>query len=518
MKPYLYVVKFNLLKQIRSYEFLLITSVSVFLGILCVPAGTAGYEVIYLGGVRGIYNSAWLGGVGALLPAILLWLPGFYLLRSQISEDKRLNIGSMIASTPISKFGYIMGKTLASFAVLVMLVFLFLIALIGMQLVRQEAMQIRLVPYVQPFLFLTAPYLFVLAAFTVLFDVLRGVKGTIGNIVIFGIWVTLLSSSILVQDHHFDLLGIGTTLTNMVQGAQEVFPEICSGAGSLGLNITNGISPTFAWGGMTWSAVFLLSRLTWIGVALLIVIVSAFLFDRFAETVTIPQRDIHKTCKVKLSHSGIEVRTIVSPVAKETLNLFRLAKGELNIMVSGCPVWWYLTALACIVLSLVIPFGDAAPWISLIMLLPIAIWSQMGCRETYFFTTEFVESSCPLLYKLGAEWFAGIGIAAALSFGILIRFAWFGAWNHFAAWMVGILFIPTLALTLGRLGGSRKLFEAIYIALFYFGPINGVPLLDFWGIRHTNIGLFAILTCALMALGAYRIQASKRRHGTMFNA
>lgn len=176
------------------------------------PTGTAGYEVIYLGGVRGIYNSAWLGGVGSLLPAILLWLPGFYLLRSQISEDKRLKMGNIIAATPISRLGYIMGKTLANFLVLATLVLIFLTALIGMQLVRHENMQISLLQFVQPFLFLTVPYLFVLAALTVLFDVFPGIKGVFGNVVIFGVWITLLSTSTLVQDSKFDLLGIGTIL------------------------------------------------------------------------------------------------------------------------------------------------------------------------------------------------------------------------------------------------------------------------------------------------------------------
>lgn len=505
MRAYFYFIKFNLLKQIRSYKFLLIISVSVFWGILCVPAGTAGYEVIYLGGVRGIYNSAWLGGIGALLPAILLWLPGFYLLRSQISEDKHLKLGNIIAATPISRLGYIMGKALANFIVLATLVLMFLTALIGMQLVRHENMQISLLQFVQPFLFLTVPYLFVLAALTVLFDVFPGIKGVFGNIVIFGVWITLLSASALVQDSKFDVLGIGTILTKMVQGAQAFFPEIHSDVGSLGFNMTNGISPTFTWGGMTWSAEFLASRLAWIGVALLIIFLSALLFNRFIETESAPQRNISKHHKEKLSLSEIEMSTTLSPVTIEKISLFRVAKGELKIMLSDCSVWWRLITLACIILSLSMPFGSAYNYISLIMLLPITIWSQMGCREKYYFTTELVKSSCPLFYKRGAEWLAGLGLTVLISSGVLSRFALLGEWEHLAAWSIGILFVPTLALLFGYLGGNRKLFEAVYIAWFYFGPINGVPFLDFWGMSHSNIGFYAILTCILMAFAYFLI-------------
>lgn len=505
MRAYFYFIKFNLIKLIRSYKFLLIISVSVFLGILCVPAGTAGYEVIYLGGVRGIYNSSWLGGVGALLPTILLWLPGFYLLRSQISEDKHLKMGSIIAATTISRLGYIMGKALANFIVLATLVLIFLTALIGMQLVRHENMHISLLQFIQPFLFLTVPYLFVLAALTVLFDVLPGIKGVFGNIVIFGVWVILLSASAREQDSNFDLLGIETVFTKMVQDAQAFFPDIHSDVGSLGFNLTKGISPTFIWGGMTWSAEFLASRLAWIGVAFLIIFLSALLFNRFVETESTPQRGTSKHHKEKLSPSGMEMSTTLSPVTTEKIYLFRVAKGELKIMLSDCSVWWRLTTLTCIILSLIIPFGSAFNYISLIMLLPIAIWSQMGCREKYYFTSELVKSSCSLFYKRSAEWLAGLWLTVLISAGVLVRLALLDEWEHLAAWSIGILFIPTLAMLLGYLSGNRKLFEGVYIAWFYFGPLNGLPFLDFLGMSHSNIGFYAILTCVLIALAYFLI-------------
>jgi hypothetical protein len=511
MKTIFYFVKYNLIKQVRSYQFLLIIAIGVFLGFLCVPAKTAGYELIYLGGVRGMYNSAWLGAMGALLPAILFWLPGFYLLRSQISEDKRLKMGNIIASTPISKFSYIMGKALANFMILTTLVLIFLIALIGMQLVRHENMHISLLQFIQPFLLQTVPYLIVLAALTILFDILPGIKRAFGNIVIFGIWIVLLSTSVLAQDSKFDLLGIGTTLVKMVQDAQAYFPEIHSNAGSVGFNTTNGISPTFAWAGMTWNTEFLISRFTWIGIACLIIILSSLLFNRFAETDNLPQKGNAKNDKQRLSLTGIEIQVILSPVIKERLSLLRMAKSELKIMLSSCSIWWGLATLACVALSLFVPLGHAYNYISLIMLLPIAIWSQMGCRENYYFTTELVTSSCPLKYKRGAEWLAGFGVAVLVSSGILVRFAILAEWQHVEAWLIGILFIPTLALLLGCLGGNRKLFEAVYIAWLYFGPINGVPFLDFLGISHINIGFYLIFTCILIAL-VYLIIISNEKH------
>jgi hypothetical protein len=55
--------------------------------------------------------------------------------------------------------------------------------------------------------------------------------------------------------------------------------------------------------------------------------------------------------------------------------------------------------------------------------------------------------------------------------------------NGLLAWTTGALFIPALALALGALSGGRKLFEVLYVAWWYSGPLNGVAGLDFMGAR-----------------------------------
>ena len=49
------------------------------------------------------------------------------------------------------------------------------------------------------------------------------------------------------------------------------------------------------------------------------------------------------------------------------------------------------------------------------------------------------------------------------------------------AWLAGALFIPTLSLCLGIWSGSSRLFEGLYTTLWYIGPMNRVPGLDFTG-------------------------------------
>lgn len=504
------IIYFYFINVIRSYKFIAIIAVGVFLGILCVPAGTAGYEVIYLGGVRGIYNSAWLGCLGALLPSILLWLPGFYWLRSQISEDKRLKVGDIIASAPISNLSYILGKVLANFFVLVALTLIFLAALAGMQFVRQEDTQFILLQFIQPFLFISIPYLFMSASLSVLFDVLPGIKGSLGNIIFFCIWIVLIGTSALAGKSKFDLFGIGTVLTEMMKGAKESYPEIRSDAGSLGFNTTNGVTPTFIWIGMTWKADFLASRLLWRGAALLFTYLSSLLFDRFIKMPVPPQPAIATNDRT-VSLSGLDTENLLSPVMIRNFHIIKAAKGELNIMLSGCPVWWYLAALAGNILCLFTPFKPAGQWTPLTMLLPISIWAQMGCREKYYFTDELIQSSCSLHHKHIAEWLAGLGITLCISFGILLRLVMLAEWKHFAAWVTGAIFISTLSILLGCLGGSRRLFESVYITCFYLGPVCGTPFLDFWGMKTINTVLYLMLSCVLMIIITFYIWNKERQ-------
>jgi hypothetical protein len=49
-----------------------------------------------------------------------------------------------------------------------------------------------------------------------------------------------------------------------------------------------------------------------------------------------------------------------------------------------------------------------------------------------------------------------------------------------AAWAGGALFIPALALTLGTLSGAPRVFQAVYIVVWYL-MINDVPALDVMG-------------------------------------
>ena len=70
------------------------------------------------------------------------------------------------------------------------------------------------------------------------------------------------------------------------------------------------------------------------------------------------------------------------------------------------------------------------------------------------------------------------------------------------AWAVGAFFIPTMALALGVWSGSSKLFEVLYLLLWYLGPANHFGDIDFMGVTGPLLPsrtpvFFLALTAAL---------------------
>lgn len=496
------LIKSNIVKQTRTYRFFMIIGISIFLGFLCVPGQSSGYEIFYLGGARGLYNSAWLGALSAALPVILLWLPGFYLLRSQISEDTVLKIGQMIASSPVSKTRYIYGKLITNFSILMVLQLVFTAAIMVMQVILHESRDFSIMDYVLPLIFVTAPYLLVLASLTILFDVVPFLKNTFGNIAIFIFWLVLSTISIASPGNKFDLFGLGTILNSMLAGGREYFPNLPD---SVSFGYYTEVSKSiFIWEGVDWTKDFLLSRLMWVVIAFIITQISVFTFNRFKEN--------SKIRKVK-TNTGVEskqysqpmnhkIPPMLSSVKRSNKNNFiKMVFCELKIMLKGHSLWWYLMVLAVIALTPFATSGESLKWIAVSMLLPMSIWAQMGNREKVCDTENLILSSCAAPTKWLATWFAGVNVALLISLGMFARIIMLSEWNYFLPWIAGLLFVPTLALVLGTVSGTTRLFEAIFIVLMYFGPVNSMWKFDFMGLTGNNAALYFGLISILFCIG-----------------
>jgi hypothetical protein len=454
--------------------------------------------------VRGVYNSAWVGSIIAVLCSTLLILPGFYLVKNAITRDIDTRVGEIIATTPLSNWGYTTGKTLSNFAYLTAMVGVIAVAGIAMQLIRGEVLRIEIWPYFAPFIFAAMPAMFLISALAVLFETIPWLRSGFGNILYAGLWLIVLITSIALSESTGSLrptsdpLGMTTIVYSMLESARVHFPGVESGFAIGGVAVQGPVQ-TFVWNGVHWTAQAILQRLIWIWVAIGLVMLSALLFNRFDPASERLRRK--KTKAEDTADNGIlplpspsfmsQVR--LTPIESRhgyPLSIFgRTLLAEFRLMLKGISWWWYVVALGLVIACLFTPFDVAhkyllpAAWIW-----PVLLWSTMGNRELHYRTNQLVFSAAyPLRQQFPASWIAGWVLALAAGSGLAVRLIAAGQQEALFAWLVGSAFIPALAIALGTWSGSSKLFEVVYILLWYAGPINRVAYLDFMGVTDEAV-------------------------------
>jgi hypothetical protein len=144
------------------------------------------------------------------------------------------------------------------------------------------------------------------------------------------------------------------------------------------------------------------------------------------------------------------------------------------------------------------------------------VWSAMGSRESRFGTRSLLFSCANVLPRqLLACFLAGLTVAALAGAGAAVRLLLARSFAGLFAWAAGALFLPALALALGTLTGTGKPFEGLLTAIWYVGPMNHTPGLDFTGAAsgpHTiSYALIYLALSAALLVSAYAIRFRQLR-------
>jgi hypothetical protein len=482
------IVRADFLERVRRYSFLFTLGFALYLGYLAI----SGNLVLQVGHVRGIFNSAWVGALLSVVASAFISLAGFYFVKNTIQRDRETRVGQILAATPLSKFIYVLGKVFSNLAVLTLMIAVLALTGIAMQLLRGEDRHIEIWNLVAPFVFLAFPAMVVVAAIAVLFETIPFLRGGFGNVVYFFVWTALLSVPLAVGRHGSDLIGI-SLVADSAREAAHLSAENGGVTFALSFGHIAGPLSTFRWDGLNWGADIILSRLAWVCAAFGIVMVSALLFDRFDPSRGRALREAPDARAVPSSETQPENGTVPVQVSAATLTplaargthsrFVSLAAAELRLMSKGQRWWWYAVAIGLAIASAVVPSADgrgillACAWIW-----PVLLWSSMGVRETRDETYQLIFSAPhPMSRQLPAVWLAGVLLAVLTGAGFGLRVLLAGNFRGVLAWLVGALFIPTMALALGVWSGTGKPFEILYTLLWSVGPMHAIPQLDFMG-------------------------------------
>jgi len=500
-----HLARADFLERVRRYSFLVMLGLVVLLGYQT----AVGNLRLQLGQYRGEFNSAWIGGMMSVIITFFIGWFGFYLVKGSVRRDRETGVGQIMATTPMSRPFYMLGKWISNFAVLMAMVVILVLFGLAIQLINGESTQFNFAAYLSPFVFIVTPLMAVIAAVAVLFEAIPFLSGGFGNVVYFFAFVMIIpftmESEIIKANPALEPLGIALLKEDMSAEVLQVFPDY-DGSFMLG-GLETPITGTFTWNGIDWTASVIGTRFGLMGMAVLVTLLAALLFDRFDPSRLKPGR-----LKGTASLSGPELAPVPQALPAVHLtplnaaaNRFRfitVLTAELKLLLKGQPWWWYSAALGAIVACLVSPAEITRQFIlPYAWVWPVLIWSAMGNRETHHNVQQFTFSSAsPLWRQLPAQWIAGFLITLVMGSGAALRFAFSGDSVGLMAFLSAALFIPSLALALGVWGNSSKPFEIIYVTLWYLGPLNKVPGLDFIGANSAGYpGFYLPLSIALSA-------------------
>jgi hypothetical protein len=513
------IARADFLERVRRYSFLFTLGFALYLGYLTI----AGNLVLQVGRVRGIFNSAWVGALLSVVASAFISLAGFYFVKNTIQRDRETRVGQILAATPLSKFIYVFGKVLSNLTVLTLMIAVLALSGIAMQLVCGEDRHIEIWNLMAPFIFLAFPAMVIVAAVALLFETIPFLRGGFGNVAYFFVWTALLSVPLAVGRHGSDLIGI-SLVADSAREAAHLSAESGGVTFSLSFGQITGPLSTFRWAGLNWGADIILGRLAWVCAAFGIAMVSALLFDRFDPSRGRALRGASDAHAVPSFETQPENGTLPVQVSAATLTplaarathsrLVSLVAAELRLMLKGQKWWWYAVAIGLTIASAAVPSADgrgillACAWIW-----PVLLWSSMGVRETRDQTYQLIFSAPrPIIRQLPAVWLAGVLLALLTGGGFGLRLLLTGNTRGVLAWIVGALFIPTLALALGVWSGTGKPFEILYTLLWYVGPMHAIPQLDFMGsAAGTSATRYPVIYLALAGIFGVAALAGRQR-------
>jgi hypothetical protein len=503
-----HLIHADFLERTRRYSFLIMLALVLYLGYMV----NVGQITLRLDTYRGIFNSAWVGSMMTLVINFFLGWFGFYLIKNSIARDYETGVGQILATTPLSRPMYTLGKWLSNFAVLAVMVFVLMLAAILMQLIQREDPQIQLWALIAPFLFVALPFMALIAAFAVLFESISWLRGGVGNLVYFFLFITVISVITITLGPErplLDWLGFGL-LSNSMQDAATVAYPTYDGGFSLGTMPPADVQ-TFYWPGVKWTLPALLPRLATLILAVGIALLGALFFDRFD-----PSRGRPRVRSESASDSPEPASVIAeSPAPSIPLTPLSSARShfrfetvylaELRLLLKGLRWWWYLVALGLIIASFVSPLETVrAGLLPALAIWPILVWNGLGCRESRHNTQQMVFSaSRPLWNQLPAVWLAGFTVSALMVAGAGAKYIQAGELTSLPSLFAAALFIPSLALMLGVWTGSSKTFEIIYVLWWYAGPLNRLLAMDYLGVHTNTYWLSYLLLSAVMIMLAF---------------
>ena len=511
-----HVGRADFLQRIRSRRLLVVLAAIAYVGYL-VNVGTV--EVFYQDSIDGqTYQyageptAAYIGLTAGVTGASLLAFVGYYVLAGSIERDETTDVDRIVASTPVTARELLLGKWCSHVGLVAVLLGTLAVAATVNHLVHgiggTEPFRI-----VIPIFLLGMPTGCFVAGITLLFQATDRLSGTLGNVAYFFAATSLLIVSAIAAGNRAPSavpiwIRLGDTIGLLAAGdvTRDALLAVAPtyegpAAANFGTGSFDAETVRFRWTGTAWPLWFYANRLLLILFGIGATLAATVPYERFGSGADDDGDASGLSARLERALPAIgspsaeepaddrdPAETTLTPVTDRSAGGFgRLVSQELRLLVRGQPWWWYGGALAIGFVGLTGSAPTAAT-ASIAAVWPIFLWSSMGVRPLRHRTLPFIVSSRHPYGQLLAEWTAGTIVAAAF-FGVALWPTVLGAGLEGAVVLLGaVVFVPSLAQALGCWTRTPRVFELTYLLLWYAGPLNDVPPLDFAGATSETVG------------------------------
>jgi hypothetical protein len=482
--------------------------------------GYTGHIQMGIGRTRGVLNSAWIGTTMAMSAGVFVTMVGFYVVKNALENDRKSGVGEILCATRLGSLRYLVSKWLSNALILTSVLGLLIVVSAVMQLVSAESADIDLIALLSPMVMLGLPAVFVVSALAVVFETVPFLRAGFGNVFYFFFWSIGMALSLEAGVKAFDWMGF-SFVENDLKVAYAAATGLADpggfsftiGAGAL---LVKGVAQTFEWQGIQWTPTMIAARLGPVAFAAALVALSSLWFDRFDPARGRRQRAKTKSADAEPAerHSWESAAGRLSGIAAAGRSrLVALTVAELRVMLARTSRLWLIASAGMAIALLVTPDPGAKAILIPATLWPVLFWSKLGMRERWHGTDQILFSAPhPIRGQMVASWLAGVSLACLTTGTWGLRSLSTGDVQSAAHWLAGATFVPALALCLGVWSGTSRLFESLYVGLWYVGIANATPGFDFIGVageastaRHVAmVAVAGVVLVALAALGRKR--------------
>ncbi len=499
------IIKYDYLQRTRNYPFLIVLCATLAIAYTFVPEPNATYSTIRIGDYVGLYNSAWFGYVTAVMSCIFLSLAGFYLVNDGIKKDTDTKVGQIVASTPASNFKYLFSKVLSNFLMLLTIVFLVFLMGIILFFCYHDGFTLELMQFVKPFVVITVPAMFCISCIAVVLEVLLGKYKTIQNVLFFFLFVAIMLFTPKTEGE-FTLDPFGNKI--VVHQMEALVKKIPNTAEKTNLTIGYVIgnlqdSKRFMFDGMDFTNLFLLSRLGWIFLGTLAIMVIAFKFHRF-DLKQKASLKVNASVALKEKTAHTEIVSSQLALANENFSIASILKTEILMLLRKGKRWTWALNVVGMALLVVVPTK-----IAFSMVLPI-LWflqvnrlSELTIKEQIHNMSQYLYTSYNPLGRLFlSQLLAGIILMISLALPFVLKLLLTGNPTTAFSIILGAVFIVFLASALGIVSKGNKLFEVLFFFITY-ANINTISFAEYYGsLSHSPIYFLTIFGLILL-LGTF---------------